>query len=333
MKLYYFGSSANFGDCLNEWLWHRLLPGRWDPADGIRFSGIGTIINSHMPASRRWVVFTSGVGYGGLPAGFGGGGWTVASVRGPLSAAVLGLPPSAAVTDGAILLATLPELARLGGGDRGGVVFVPHHEAETAAAWPEACRRAGVEYLSPLGDSRGIVERIGRARLVLAEAMHAAIVADTLRVPWVPVVSSPQVSTFKWLDWTLSMGLPYDPLRLPASTTGSQWRNAMLWAYDQVHHFRAGRERSAIAYFERRYRRRSAADVGMRRIARRLHRKADRLLGSPALSGWRNRRDEALIDRAAAALERASGQDGWLSEDRIFEARIGTLQARLAELR
>jgi hypothetical protein len=70
----------------------------------------------------------------------------------------------------------------------------------------------------------------------------------------------------------------------------------------------------------------------MRRIARRLHRKADRLLGSPALSGWRNRRDEAMIDRAAAALERASGQDGWLSEDRIFEARIGTLQARLADL-
>jgi hypothetical protein len=31
-------------------------------------------------------------------------------------------------------------------------------------------------------------------------------------------------------------------------------------------------------------------------------------------------------------LERASGQDGWLSEDRIFEARIGTLQARLADL-
>ena len=92
MRLYYYEDTANFGDRLNQWLWPRLLPDRWDPDDGIAFSGIGTIINASMPASRRWIVFTSGVGYGGPPANFGGDGWTVASVRGPLSAAVLGLP-------------------------------------------------------------------------------------------------------------------------------------------------------------------------------------------------------------------------------------------------
>ena len=333
MKLYYFTQSSNFGDSLNGWLWQRLLPRAWDTDDDTYFAGIGTIINVNMPAAARWIVFGSGVGYGGLPAHFGGPKWNVMALRGPLSTAVLGLPAGASVTDGAMLLATLPELSPLASAERQGVVFVPHFEAERGAAWRLACRKAGVEYIDPLGDSRAIIARIRRARLVIAEAMHAAIVADALRVPWVPVVSSPQVSTFKWLDWTRSMELPYEPVSLRPSSTQAQLRDAMLWAYGQAHRFADHRDEVALSYYARRYgggatRTRKTVD----QLARRVHRRAESLLASPRLSSWRRHRDEAMVDRSAADLARLADQPGMLSNDTVFRQRIDVLEERLASL-
>ncbi len=334
MKLYYFDRSPNFGDSLNDWLWQRLLPDRWDPSDETLFSGIGTIINTEMPAAARWIVFSSGVGYGGPPPNFGGSNWNIVSVRGPLSASVLGLPSAAAITDGAILLAALPEFTPLPEAERNGVVFVPHFEAERDAAWPEACLGAGIEYVNALGDSRAIVERIRRARLVLAEAMHAAIVADALRVPWVPVVSSPLVSTFKWLDWTQSMNMPYLPRAVASSSTGAALRNAMLWAHDQAHRFNDHSSASALKYFLRRYvAEPSQSRQALHQFGRRVHRRAERALASPRFSAWRAKRDRGLIKRATDDLGNLAKQPGMLSEDRVFEQRLDALTTRLAGLR
>src|ERR1019366_6854573 len=52
------------------------------------------------------------------------------------------------------------------------------------------------------------------AKLVVAEAMHGAIVADTLRIPWIAVECSPEILPFKWVDWCQSMDLPYKPFQL-----------------------------------------------------------------------------------------------------------------------
>src|SRR5439155_10040399 len=45
------------------------------------------------------------------------------------------------------------------------------------------------------------------------ESLHGAIVADALRVPWVPlrIRRNPHTSPFKWEDWCSSMELPYGP--------------------------------------------------------------------------------------------------------------------------
>jgi hypothetical protein len=126
MKLHYYSKTANFGDAINTWLWDRLLPGCLDENADVRFSGIGTILRGDMPNAEHWVVFTSGVGYPPLPPDFGGKRWSVISVRGPLSAAALGLPAEAAVTDGAILLASLSEYAPLPEKERSGIVFTPY---------------------------------------------------------------------------------------------------------------------------------------------------------------------------------------------------------------
>src|SRR5690606_11459920 len=89
MKLYYYSAAPNSGDVLNTRLSERLLPGCWNPDAGINFSGIGTIVTSAMPEAHKWIVFTSGAGYGAPPAHFGDQRWHVVAVRGPLSAAAL----------------------------------------------------------------------------------------------------------------------------------------------------------------------------------------------------------------------------------------------------
>ena len=44
--------------------------------------------------------------------------------------------------------------------------------------------------------------------------MHGAIVADALRVPWIPVHTDTNILSFKWQDWCLSTGVEYVPNHL-----------------------------------------------------------------------------------------------------------------------
>ena len=90
---------GNFGDMLNGWLWQDLLPGVFDDDPEVRFIGIGTILDHHLPAAPLNVVFGSGTGYAPPPVSVRGPGWRVYGVRGPLTARVLGLGPEAALTD------------------------------------------------------------------------------------------------------------------------------------------------------------------------------------------------------------------------------------------
>ncbi|RAI43563.1 hypothetical protein CH341_13740 [Rhodoplanes roseus] len=324
MRLHYYKSSVgNFGDDLNVWLWPRLLPDAWDPDDGIRFAGIGTIITTAMPDAEQWIVLGSGAGYGPAPRGFGGPGWCILSVRGPLSARVLGLPADKAVTDGALLLNTLPEFQPVAEADRVGTVFVPHYQALECGAWDEACRRAGIELLDPRADSRGVVERLRKARCVIADSMHAAIIADAMRVPWIPVVTSAEINTFKWLDWTGSMEVPYRPVGLPASSLDEWVRSATLGIHGQRYHVSPPTEDGVLRHY-----RRSAVlkrrpwwplaqrcgeriySSGIKRVLRALHASRVTLLAG-----------DAWIDGAACALRSAAEGPSWLSHDRVWRRR------------
>lgn len=225
MKLFkYTDVRGNFGDDLNFWLWDRLLPGIWDDDSRLMFSGIGTILSDKMSPASKWVVLGSGTGLRAPPIGFGESNWDILCVRGPLTAKVLGLSPDKALTDGAICLSLLPEYSPLPQEARKGIIFMPHHAAVRRGQWKEICELAGIEYLDPTGDDRETLIKLRQARLVIADAMHAAIVADTLRVPWIPVVSTPQINTFKWLDWALSMQVPYRPIKLPSSSLQEAFR-------------------------------------------------------------------------------------------------------------
>jgi succinoglycan biosynthesis protein ExoV len=209
--VYYQGTVANFGDDINRFIWPTLAPGLFEKAGEDGFLGIGTIIG--MPTKCRHLhVFSSGVGYDALSR------WltprTIWCVRGPLTAKLLACPSETALTDGAILAPlTLPD--RLTDNASAGVGVIPHWESLKFPGWQDACAMAGMTLISPIASPVDVRNQLLSVKLVIAESLHGAILADTYGIPWVTVMSSRNFSIFKWKDWTMSLDLPLDVMALP----------------------------------------------------------------------------------------------------------------------
>ncbi|MDQ2634976.1 MAG: polysaccharide pyruvyl transferase family protein [Pseudomonadota bacterium] len=340
MKLHYFRSPhGNFGDDLNAWLWPELLPGAWDDGqDGITFVGIGTILNRLVPDTRLKIVAGSGVGYSPLPPNLHDGSWEILGLRGPLSARAAGLPAEAVITDGAILLGTIDGLVKPQGMRTGNVVFVPHVSSTETGAWEEICAELGITYIDPRWSFHEVFALIGNARLVLAEAMHGAIVADTLRVPFVPLVSSREISSFKWMDWTLSMGLPYRPIRLPPSSLLDAARDRLVTSMGHGHLnpgvFDTSADNSIADELLRQLGRASQREEspGWQRVhdnTKRLWRRVVKPATVKASGGMLAGLDRRLFDRATEAVRKAMDAPSYLSDDRTYESKRAQLMDRL----
>lgn len=211
MKLYYYKDKrGNFGDDLNAWLWNRLLPDFFDDDDSSIFVGIGTLLNSLLPSSPIKVVFSSGVGYKNLPS-LVRDSWKIYCVRGPLSAAKLGIDKKKAITDGAALLKTMefPDQEK-----KYDISFIPHHWSHRPK-WGGFFKKIGINYVDPSESVDFVLTEIKKSKLVITESMHGAIVADVFRVPWIPVKLHKHILDFKWHDWCQSLGLHYHPVTLP----------------------------------------------------------------------------------------------------------------------
>ena len=335
IALYTDNGKTNFGDDLNRWLWPRLLGRFPEEDDGVYFAGIGTVISKGMlPPNKRYIVLGSGVGYDILPDDFGSSAWKVLAVRGPLTARVLGLPADKAVTDTAALIRLLPECEPLPEAERSGVVFMPHYTTLDSGNWERVCDLAGITFLDPFENSEKMVQRIRRAKLVIADAMHAAIVADALRVPWIPVALSPQNNTFKWLDWTQSLDLPYEPVYLGASSALEALGN-LSCRFRGVSYYCANRDVVHVTQkFKRDQQRRSS---GYWRTWHSLlplltFRLLQRILELQLFHGVRQKIDRWYTRRATRALQEAQRRPAYLSNESIFNAKLRRLEALVDEL-
>lgn len=210
--LYYQDPIGNFGDDLNPWLWPRLIPNFYEVRKEILFLGIGTGLNQSVPASRFKVVFGTGVGYGKLPLI--DYGWKFFCVRGPLTANALRLDPKLAITDPAVLIKTigLPKESK-----RFDLSFMPHHRSAQWIDWRPYCETANVNYIDPGAGVYEVLSNINRSKVILTEALHGAVVADALRIPWIPVRFLNHILEFKWQDWCQSLGIEYKPVTLNRS--------------------------------------------------------------------------------------------------------------------
>jgi succinoglycan biosynthesis protein ExoV len=328
--VYYKDPVGNFGDDLNELIWPRLLPDDVRANDGPLLVGIGSLLDEARFRDRRTrgrpvFVLGSGAAYGRLPDGWDQ--WRYLAVRGPLTAALVGRP-DATITDSAALLATLPDLVPRAE-RRDAILFMPHHRTLVNSRWAEAAARAGMEYVDPQWAPDRILAAYGRAKLVVTEAMHGAIVADTLRIPWVPLLISPEVSIFKWRDWLGSLDLPYRPVALPPSTRLEAYRYARIRRLTE-----AGRRRVAeagmadisnadlIADFHQRYRDEPevidavAAPQGVKALLK------------TAIAAF----DGPMVAAAARALRMAAEGRAWLSDDALFANRVEQLEEAVATL-
>ena len=214
MKLYYH-KGKNFGDQLNPLIFDHFMPNAFDEKDEELFVGIGSLIGLVSRFPQRKLIFSSGLAdgdastYGSVPDDLTS--FEFVCVRGPLTAKRLGLKADLALTDGAILLAAMQlPLVR----SHEVISFMPHAGSEQFYDHQKMADELGWQFISPMEEPQQVLEKMMRSKFIVTEAMHGAIVADTLRIPWIPYVGFATVNHFKWRDWCLSMDLEYEPIEL-----------------------------------------------------------------------------------------------------------------------
>ncbi len=208
---------GNLGDDLNFLIWPRLLPGLVGYRSNIEgcFWGIGSSISApNSSVSVPKVVCGTGIGYGHPPHL--DDTWKIYCVRGPRTAERLGLSPEYATTDAAALIRHFVE--PVGRPKASQPAFMPHIITRIRAQvlgidLAGLCADLDIIYVDPeLGLAR-FIEKLHSARFLITEALHGAIVADSLRRPWIPVSLHAGISEEKWLDWGSSLNLKYHPRR------------------------------------------------------------------------------------------------------------------------
>lgn len=301
MKLHYYcGEASNFGDALNAWLWPRLLPGFFDEDAATAFLGIGSTLGEPPPDAKVKIVFGAGYAphYHPIPA-IDDGSWRVYFVRGPRTAQRLHLPPEKAIGDAALLMYTERDLFTLVPRQ---VSFMPHWESMARGNWAQVCERAGVTLIDPRGEVEAILAQLTQSRLVIAEAMHGAIVADALRIPWLPLVPLNPIHRDKWFDWAEALHLRLHPKRL--------WPSRLAELRITPARLADGATR---------------AEPALPRLRSQLKQRVQH----SALGPWV---DERLTDLAAYRLRSLAQSEGMLSDERILTRAVGQMQEQLAQL-
>lgn len=215
--IYYKDAKGNFGDDLNAWLWPQFF-GPHNPSSPHAFVGIGSILCHDSPlfrplTGRRKIVFGTGVRPAYKSFTFGNE-WDVRFLRGPLSAHYFN-NEHPFIADAAYALGLSESFGHIVSTPKKyKVSVIPYFRSLPFFDWEKVCAELGFHYISPTAE-HGIehtLEEIAASEFVIAEAMHGAIIADILRVPWsrfvlsTPFTEGSGVSEFKWMDWLFSIG-------------------------------------------------------------------------------------------------------------------------------
>lgn len=213
MKLVYF-RGPNFGDTLNEFLLPKIFPNFFDNDESIIFLGIGSILYDSHPSEPIKIVF--GTGYGKYsPPPVIDDRWKIYGVRGPRTAATLGIDQKLVAADSAILINKYRSMDRF---IRHKFSFIPHFESLVVGLWEQVAQEVGVNLIDPGWPVERVLSEIQASEVVMAEAMHGAITSDALRVPWIPLEPVAPLHRFKWYDWAEALDIKLRPQFLAPST-------------------------------------------------------------------------------------------------------------------
>jgi hypothetical protein len=221
MKLLYFKSAkGNFGDDLNPWLWPKIFAGTKLPEDTYLI-GIGSILHTGNNsikeiATNKKIVFGTGIRPSKVYDRFTfDHTWDVRFLRGPLSAeATSNKYPY--ISDSAYAVRQLEDFSNYRDQEKKyEISLMPYFHSVKYFDWQGLCQEMGYHYISPHSE-HGVeqtLKEIAQSKMLITEAMHGAILADALRVPWhryiltTPNTEGAMVSEFKWNDWLRSVGI------------------------------------------------------------------------------------------------------------------------------
>ena len=141
-----------------------------------------------------------------------------------------------------------------------------------------------------------------------------------------PLITSSQINTFKWLDWTQTIKLPYRPTVLGSSSLRECLRDKGLYVYGEKYHLPDADVNYAVSYFKKqrelKNKRWWSHYHDMTRLALyRIPNKGIQIIEQASKLNLDNR----FIDSAANILMSARQQPGFLSQDNQFNHNLERL--------
>lgn len=222
---YFKFEKGNVGDDLNAWLWPKVLPNiEFKEESETVLIGIGSILDSRFDNYEAKILVGSGARDSKSVPNIDNS-WNAFFVRGPRTQAALKKHISVNyITDPAILIGEyftrveLPESIGL-------IPYFRSNERE----WQKIADALGYKLISPKNSVEDFSKQIAQCKYVITEAMHGAIFADAMRVPWFPVAGftrfhEKDTHFFKWGDWCESMEMSFNEIELPIF-----WENDSLF--------------------------------------------------------------------------------------------------------
>lgn len=216
---------TNFGDELTPLVLEYATGRRavWTPANQAGIIAVGSIVEYFAKRSNNHAVVW-GAGLREAPSealrsrimtNLG----NFAAVRGPHTAAALGLPAETALGDPGTLVS---ELGNFNNRPRRGTTFLPHFRtwgSDQGRRELELARSMGIRIAPPSMKPRDMIEAISRSDFVLSSSLHGIVLAHTLGIP-VQSVGLPGGAltepVFKYEDYYSSVGLTFDRLDVAA---------------------------------------------------------------------------------------------------------------------
>ncbi|ELN2738043.1 polysaccharide pyruvyl transferase family protein [Pluralibacter gergoviae] len=331
MKINYFDTKLNFGDELNSWLWAYFIKDLELVNNYDSLIPVGSLLCDWFLTrviNKKNIIFSSGAGYGDL-IDLNSDKFEIIGVRGKLTSAALGLDDSMAIGDGAALLSLIPENIYLTKEDidnsvreQKKIIFIPHHESLDDFNWKILCEDLGIEFVDPRNTSKYVASKIKTASLVLAEAMHAAIFADALRVPWIPIVTNHRINTFKWLDWLSMYELSYKPFYVGSPSLFLEIENKLkIWTRTSLFINNA-----------------SESDFGSQHFNKGLLFKLGRKITTNLCKCTRfihklnNKNHNVRYKKVCLLISAIMQEEGILSDDALFKRRVELLYEKIQEL-
>ncbi|UOK41193.1 MULTISPECIES: polysaccharide pyruvyl transferase family protein [Flavobacterium] len=260
MKLIYYSCDrGNIGDELNVWLWPKIFGDKiLEEGDDTAFLGIGSILlenSDYIEEASKYskkVVFGTGVRSVSERIEMDNS-WYVSFLRGPFSSLRLKQSTSDYITDGAYYVALLDKYETYRNTPKKyKISVIPYYRSMDKMDWKKLCGDLGWHLITPeTMNVEHFIQEVAASEFVISEAMHGAILADVLRVPWKRLrfyshhYEGEKVSEFKWMDWLFSIEI-YDNQYLEIPQKRKKWYRKLLKFYYEQKHLKKVKKRLSI---------------------------------------------------------------------------------------